>query len=91
MKNLIETIKTKYAKLKSVTFVEIDENTIQFKCKKNRGENACTTKQFDYINSLDNVQSVSNNSIRTLNKWAASALIELAKENEKITFVVSRA
>lgn len=89
MKKIFETITEQYAMLKSVTFELLDETTIKIYCVKYRqGENSCTPKQYDFIQSLDNVTSPSNSTIRKMNKWAASALITLANKYPSINFVV---
>lgn len=87
MKEKFETIVEKYKLLSSVTFMLNDDDTITISCKRARGNvPKATYAQADYISSFSNVNCRSKSNIMKTNKYAASAIISLAKEYQDVTF-----
>ena len=83
-------IKEKYKLLKSVTFVLNKDGSIDINCKRARGNvPKASYAQADYIYSFENIISKSKSNIMKTNKYAASAIISIAKDYQGITFYLN--
>lgn len=89
---IVDEIKETTAQLKSL-FVSLDDEqqrvcveVVKYRYEKN----LATSAQIDYIKGLPNVSRASNSTLYKMNKWCASAIIDMAKKYPNIDFYVSR-
>ena len=69
---------------------EENEMIVMTISKYRNGENFATEKQIKCIESLPNISWRSNNTLRQMNKWCASAIISAAKEYEDTHFFITK-
>lgn len=82
MENIKNYLTEQFEKLSSVTVAEEDGNIVINVAKYRGNGNAASAAQVDFIKDLYDYQSSSN--LRKLNKFAASALIRVGKELQKM-------
>lgn len=76
---IISEIKSEYSQLTSLDVYESEAGCIVLRCPIYRGSNGCVSlSQAEYIKDLKVLGS--KNNIRRMNKWVASAVINIAKK-----------
>ena len=88
---IVNELKTKNEKLASLAIYEGDGDYVYFEIAKyHNGENGITEKQMNCIKALTNVSCRSNSTLRQMNKWCASAIIDAAKTYPNVEFYISK-
>lgn len=82
MENIKNYLNEQFAKLSSMTVTEENGNIVINVAKYRGNTNTASAAQVDFIKDLYDYQSSSN--LRKLNKFAASALIRVGKELQKM-------
>jgi hypothetical protein len=88
MKEIIERLKSDYAKLKSLTIKEGDGCILLSGVRYKGYSNAATIAQVRYLQGMDNVDYYSTSNLMKGNKWFMSACIEIAKAYPETNFKV---
>lgn len=90
-KSIFENLKKAFELMKSVKVEETENgyDIIALKYRSGAKYNGASSSQVNYLMGMTNVHFGSNNTLRKLNKWAASKIIDVAKMYPEVSFNIS--